>query len=287
MPGTFVDVRDQPPSPTGTPLNSATATAINNPYFLLSTMRGATHAADVLRDGASSTNRTTALCGKSASAVMKKRDGEPGGFKYPVPAESQDLSCDECKAAMEAGKRPERKMDYRADIQGAVNRMAGTKIGIKRELEGLEARLHDGERVLAVANGRYNGHLALVALTDARIFCTQESVMGRGKNEVFALDRISGIEYESGLMLGEIVLSGSGISVKIDQIEKHDAEHLVRTARDRMSRPAAAPAPAPASAPAPADDAAVRLARLVALSDAGLLTPEEYAQQRAAIVAML
>jgi hypothetical protein len=39
--------------------------------------------------------------------------------------------------------------------------------------------------------------------------------------------------------------------------------------------------------PAPADDPAARLARLVALNDAGLLTPEEYAQQRAVIVAAL
>ena len=77
----------------------------------------------------------------------------------------------------------------------------------------------DTAKVLDLISGRYEGGWGILVLTDKRLIS-----VGKGffklKDEDFSLDKISSIQYKTGLMFGEITIFKSGDKVKIEMTNK-------------------------------------------------------------------
>lgn len=178
--------------------------------------------------------------------------------------------------------------EYREDIQVAVDRLAGSKFGIKKELKNLPLRLFEGEQVLAVAGGQYGKGNGLLVLTDERMLFVNEG-FGSAKVEDFAFDRISSIEEKSGMMTSEIKVFASGNDGHIKGIFKADATQFADAARKQLRSRKSAPAAqsAPQAAAQPAIDPLDQLQKLAGLRDAGIITADEFETKKSALMALV
>ena len=158
------------------------------------------------------------------------------------------------------------------------------RLGLKKELKTVVGVLHEDEDVLIMAAGAYDGKQGLILATNSRVFFYQRTVMG-GKQEDFFYDKISSVQNESGLMNGILKIVTSGATAEIKLYDKKRAQEFGDLIRLRL-RGSGASAQAAASAPA-ATSPEERLAKLKSLQEAGLITQEEYEEQRAAIIGAL
>lgn len=167
----------------------------------------------------------------------------------------------------------------RPDIQAAADRIQ-SKLGIGKELKTLDAELWEGEQVSRIVGGTYGKGNGIVVLTDRRVLFYFRGVVS-AQTEDFPLDKISSIDYKSGLLLGEITVYVSSQKATIKNVEKVGGKLLVDEARAAISHQTT-----PHHA-APAGTTADQLLQLKQLHDAGILSTEEYEAKRAPLIAQL
>lgn len=165
----------------------------------------------------------------------------------------------------------------RPDIQAAADRIQ-SKLGIGKELKTLDAELWEGEQVARIVGGTYGKGNGIVVLTDRRVLFYFRGVVS-AQTEDFPLDKISSIDFKSGLLLGEITVYVSSQKATIKNVEKEGGKLLVDEARAAISHHAA---PSAAST-----SAADQLLKLKQLHDAGVLSADEYEAKRAPLIAQL
>ena len=92
-----------------------------------------------------------------------------------------------------------------------------------------------------------------------------------------------------GTMARTAVVAGTATAVSGGvarrQQAKAEQQAEAQAYEQQQAQPAPGPAPAPAAAPAPATDVVTQLKELAALKDQGILTDEEFAAQKAKILA--
>lgn len=169
----------------------------------------------------------------------------------------------------------------RPDIQAAVDRM-DSKFGARREIRRLAGHLHEGEAVQYLAGGSYGGGLGLVALTDRRLLFLREGWTGKA-TEDFPLDKLSSIQWNSGLAQGTLTVFASGNKVEIKQIYKTDGARISDAIRNRQTSPQAA-TPTPATVQPPQDGIGDQLTKLWALVQAGAMTRDEFEAAKARLL---
>jgi hypothetical protein len=172
--------------------------------------------------------------------------------------------------------------DLRADIAAAKNKMR-VKFGAGREIKRLTRHLWEGETVEQMTTGMYGKGNGLVVVTDRRLLFVHEGVMSQ-TSEDFPMDKVSSVQWQAGMMTGEIVIFASGNKSEIKMVNKDDGKEIVDRIRHRISAPSHAAssdaAPAAASNPPPADPME-QIKKLGELRDAGLLTQEEFDSKKA------
>lgn len=195
----------------------------------------------------------------------------------------------------------------------------GSRFMPRKEIKELPNVLAPDERVEQLAPGFYNGGIGLLVATNRRLIFVDKGMLYGLRVEDFHYDRISSIQYKTGLLLGEITIYSSGNRAEIGQVEKSVVRQFGEYVRAKigspMPRPAAPAAPQAASRPAPgapnvpsapgtvapppplpaasvpavaaadADDAIIsKLERLAALKAQGILTEQEFLEQKARIL---
>ena len=96
------------------------------------------------------------------------------------------------------------------------------------------------------------------------------------KVEDFPLDKITTIQYETGLLLGEIKIHISGNFAKINNVEKATARAFAEFIRNKLSQPKETTAPIINNQP----DVYDQLEKLAKLKEQGILTQEEFDTQK-------
>ena len=158
----------------------------------------------------------------------------------------------------------------------------------------------------------------LIALTDRRIIAVRKRALGPADGTSFRLDQISEVTGKTGIIEGTIHIRMLGETKMIGSVRKRSVEPFVErvmdaidairaTAGDEASAPAVAEAPSapdrdetstpaaaggtsPAPVPAEASEGATggqiadELEKLASLMERGILTPEEFAQQKAKLL---
>lgn len=171
----------------------------------------------------------------------------------------------------------------RPDIQAASDRM-GNRFGAKREIRKLIGYLWEGEQVEHLAGGTYGPGIGLVALTDRRLLFVKDGMMSKA-TEDFPIEKISSVQWNSGLVQGTLTVFASGNKAEITQIYKDDGKRIADAIRNRLSGPAGTPQPTPeAPAAAPSEDVFETLRKLGELRDLGIVTPEEFEAKKAELL---
>jgi Bacterial PH domain len=197
------------------------------------------------------------------------------------------------------------------EIQQQVSAVeGGSRFLARKEIKELPSILGAGERVEQLAPGFYNGGIGLLVATNRRIVFVDKGMLYGLRVEDFPYDRINSIQYKTGLLLGEITIFASGNRAEISQVEKSVVRQFGDYVRARIDRPAAQAAAAPGARPpaaggamptaasqgapppmpppqlpAAADDVIIsKLERLAVLKQQGILTEQEFLEQKTRIL---
>jgi Bacterial PH domain/Short C-terminal domain len=176
--------------------------------------------------------------------------------------------------------------DLRPDIAAAKQRMR-VKLGGGKEIKRLITHLWEGEHVERMTTGSYGTGIGLLVLTDRRLLFLKEGVFGK-KTEDFAIEKISSVQWSSGLTAGTVTVFASGNKAEIKNVNKDDGKEITDLMRHRIS----APKPEVAAGtvgqgPPPAPDIPEQLRKLGELRDAGILTPEEFDEKKADLLSRM
>jgi hypothetical protein len=174
----------------------------------------------------------------------------------------------------------------RPDVQAAMGRMH-LKFGGRMELRRLDQHLRPAEKVEEMTIGSYGG-TGLVVLTDRRLLFFRGGLVGKN-SEDFPRDKVSSVQFSSGLVLGKITLFASGNKAEIQKVNKADAKRVVGNMRARLSAPtpdAAQTAP-PVPGMAAGDDLVEQIKKLAELRDAGAITAAGFEFMKAALISRL
>lgn len=172
--------------------------------------------------------------------------------------------------------------ELRPDIEAAKSRMRN-KLGGGREIKKLVGYLWDGETVERMTTGQYGKGQGLVVMTDRRLLFVQDGMTSK-TTEDFPYSRVSSVSFSSGMALGTLTVFASGNKAEIKNMNKDDGRGMADALRGRLAEAPGVSSAPPTGASAAPVDVADQLGKLAALRDAGVLTDEEFAAQKAKIL---
>jgi hypothetical protein len=165
-------------------------------------------------------------------------------------------------------------------IDEAVSRLNST-FAMARELRELPGMLRDGERVVELAGGRFGKGMGLLALTSQRLVFVFSGPITRQSHD-FPLTQLTSVNWQSGLMFGQIVITVAGAANVIDKVERRDGRRLVDAARSaEHTQPSVT-----VVQPGPSD-AAAALRTLASLRDSGAITETEFYDKKKELLARI
>lgn len=162
---------------------------------------------------------------------------------------------------------------------------------VKQEIAALPSVLWEDETIAGAVHGHYNDRSGMLVATQRRLIFLDKGWASL-KVEDFPYDKITSIQYSTGMLFGEIIIFASGNKAKISQMAKGETVAFADLARNHINKLSApAPTPAPAFQPSstaldPAEQRLAMLERLAQLKQQGILTDDEFLAQKAKILAM-
>ncbi len=145
----------------------------------------------------------------------------------------------------------------------------------RKEINELPNILSAQEQVDNIIQGIYNEGQGILVSTDRRLIFIDKGLLYGIRVEDFPLKNITSIQYETGLLFGKVKIHTSGNIATIDQVDKATARKFAEFVRDKLSRPAEQPVQQ-ASQP----DVLAQLEKLAQLKEKGILSAEEFAEQK-------
>lgn len=154
----------------------------------------------------------------------------------------------------------------------------------KKELNHLPEVLSEGEQVLAFTSGLMDGNTWLVTLTDRRIIFLDKGMIYGLKQTAIDLDKVNSVSGETGIIFGKIIIEDGASSRLINNVWKKTVVAFSNKVRDAIE--ARKSALRHASTPQlTSDDIIMKLEKLAALLEKGIINQEEFVQQKARILA--
>lgn len=172
----------------------------------------------------------------------------------------------------------ERKAEYKR----IASEMGDDSFFTRKEMEHLPDAMNEGEQLLAFASGLMDKKTWLIALTDQRILLLDKGMFYGLSQSEFSLDNVSAVSYETGMLMGKLVIQVGSVNHTITQVPKKAASSFAERTRHAMK--ALHDTPASANSVPNDDDIVSKLERLAALRDRGVLDDNEFADQKAKIL---
>jgi hypothetical protein len=109
------------------------------------------------------------------------------------------------------------------------------------------------------------------------------------QTEDFPIERISSIQWSSGMLMGTITIFASGNKAEIKSVDKSAGKTFAETVRDRISNRVSGSSTTPTVAPTAVGqpDLFEQIRKLGELRDAGILTEEEFAAKKTDLMGRL
>ncbi len=174
------------------------------------------------------------------------------------------------------------------EIKAQIGRIdAPSRILGRREINELPNILWEDEVVEKIVQGSYAKGIGVLVATNKRLIFVDKGLMGKIRVEDFAYDKISSIQYSTGIVFGKITIFTSGNKADIENVEKQQARGFSEYVRARISgvaRHASAPAAQEnaeaVEASGRGSDVISQLERLAKLREQGVLTDAEFEVQK-------
>ena len=173
--------------------------------------------------------------------------------------------------------------ERKAEYDRIAKELGDDQFFTKKELNHLPEILIDGEQVLAFTSGLMDGNTWLITLTDKRIIFLDKGMVFGLKQTVIDLDKVNAVSGETGLLFGKISIQDGASTRTIENVWKKTVVKFTNKVRDAIEARKATSRPQTATAPAGVDIAS-QLERLAALKEKGILTQEEFNQQKAKLL---
>ena len=151
--------------------------------------------------------------------------------------------------------------------------------GVGKELKHLHEVINEGENILGHTRGFYDGHTWLICVTDRRLLFVDKGMVVGMKSTEIPLDSIGSVNYQTQMLGGHIDVMAAGTNKHIGKMKKGDVKdiaNLISEATAKMKQQHSAPA----AAAAPAASAMDELKKLAELKEAGVLSEEEFNEQK-------
>jgi hypothetical protein len=224
---------------------------------------------------------------KQAKRDAKQAERDAKQAERDAKQQATRAQLDEAKAQRAAAKTGD---ELRPDIEAAMAKMSH-KMGSKREIKRLPEHLWPDEKVALMASGLYGPGTGVLVLTDRRLLFVKDGMMSK-VTEDFPLDKVSSVQWQTGMMLGTLTIFASGNKAEIKNVQKPDGKAIADAVRGRLAGSSAPaqpqpvidvpPAAAPQSATTP--DAHERLRKLADLHRDGIITDEEFNAKRQLLI---
>lgn len=146
----------------------------------------------------------------------------------------------------------------------------------KREVKELPNILWENEHIEHIAPGFYSGGWGIVVATNERLLIIDKGITGSLKVEDFPYSKINSIQFKTGMLMGEIEIFSSGNKAKIDNIDKKLVRNLAEHVRSKITSGDSHDSKPPIQE----NDIITKLERLAKLKEQGILTEEEFNEQK-------
>lgn len=145
----------------------------------------------------------------------------------------------------------------------------------RKEIDYLPEVLNAGETIQALTSGHYDGNTWLIVVTDKRLLFLDKGMVYGGRQVEIPLSQISASSSNTGLMFGEIGIATAGGSKTIGMIPKEDVAKVSQIISNLINK-----TPGVEALPKESNDTIAQLERLAELKKQGILTEEEFQQQK-------
>lgn len=107
------------------------------------------------------------------------------------------------------------------EIQKQIGSLDGaSRLLAFKEIKELPKILWEDERVEQIIQGMYNNGNGVLVATNKRLVFVDKGLMFGLKVEDFPYDKITSIQYETGMLMGEITIFASGNKAEIKYLDK-------------------------------------------------------------------
>jgi len=169
-------------------------------------------------------------------------------------------------------------------VTAQIQRIDGvSKFLGKREIKELPAILWEDENVENLIAGTYNNGNGILVATNKRLVFIDKGLVFGLKVEDFPYDKISSIQYSTGVLLGKLTIFASGNKAIIDNVDKQLVRIFGDFVRNKISSKEGDNKTSTATTSIDMnsqDDIVTKLERLAKLKDQGILTEAEFIQQK-------
>ena len=155
------------------------------------------------------------------------------------------------------------------------------KIFGRKEIRHLANILHGGEKVHAIGVGTLSNKTGIVALTDRRLLFLEKSLLAEDVVD-FSLSSIGAMSLGKKMGGETLTITHSGTAAVITTLGHGQGDGIARKFRELKDKPATSTADTPRVA-----DPIEQIERLSGLRDKGILSEEEFQQQKAQLLARM
>ena len=178
-------------------------------------------------------------------------------------------------------------MTAQQEIEASLKRVTGlTLSAVQWEVKELPGILGETEPVLDAVSGTYENGNGLLVATDRRVIFVDKGLVG-SRVEDFPYDKITSLQYQTGLLLGTLTIFASGNRAEIRNVApKHNTRLFAEGVRERMGVKSGVDAQQQTNGQdgQPPVDYLDQLERLGALKDKGVLTEDEFDRKKKEIL---
>lgn len=156
--------------------------------------------------------------------------------------------------------------------------------GTRKEINYLPEILREGEVIRALTSGLYEGNTWLIVCTNDRIIFLDKGFIYGLKQIEIPLDKVNSIECKLGLILADIVVWNGASKVVVENIFKNSAKEFSTNVNDTLYEFKEKDR-RPQVIVQNQTDVAGQLLKLADLKEKGILTEDEFSEQKKKLLA--
>lgn len=154
---------------------------------------------------------------------------------------------------------------------------------IKGEIKHLPEILHSNETLIALTKGFLDqaGGTSLIVVTSERVIFLRKGMIGSIYQFSIPLKKISSVDHKIGIMSGELAIWDGVTKLKVEHLDKKSLASFIVSLENAISNQSKEPSRQTLVIDNPKPiDVADQIKKLAELKEQGILTEEEFSEQK-------